>query len=53
MENLNRILPKGEILPVPVLGSVTFGEPIRLEEGESKPDFLVRAREAVLKLRQP
>lgn len=52
MENLNRILPKGEILPVPVLGSVTFGEPIRLEADESKPDFLVRAREAVLKLRQ-
>lgn len=52
MENLNRILPKGEILPVPVLGSVTFGEPIHLLDGESKPDFLVRAREAVLKLRQ-
>ena len=51
MENLNRILPKGEVLPVPMLGSVTFGEPIRLEEGESKPDFLIRAREAVLKLR--
>lgn len=52
MENLNRILPKGEVLPVPVLGSVTFGEPIRLLDDESKPDFLVRAREAVLKLRQ-
>lgn len=51
MENLNRILPKGEILPVPVLGSVTFGAPIRLEAGEMKPDFLVRAREAVLSLR--
>jgi 1-acyl-sn-glycerol-3-phosphate acyltransferase len=51
MENLNRILPKGEVLPVPVLGSVTFGEPIRLHEGEAKPDFLIRAREAVLALR--
>jgi 1-acyl-sn-glycerol-3-phosphate acyltransferase len=51
MENLNRILPKGEILPVPVLGSVTFGTPIKLEDGEMKPDFLVRAREAVLSLR--
>ncbi len=51
MENLNRILPKGEILPVPVLGSVTFGAPIRLEEGETKPDFLTRAREAVMALR--
>lgn len=52
MENLNRILPKGEILPVPVLGSVTFGVPLKLEGGETKPDFLVRAREAVLALRQ-
>ncbi len=52
MENLNRILPKGEILPVPVLGSVTFGTPIRLGESEAKPDFLTRAREAVLALRQ-
>ena len=51
MENLNRILPKGEILPVPVLGSVTFGAPIRLEAGETKPDFLTRAREAVIGLR--
>jgi 1-acyl-sn-glycerol-3-phosphate acyltransferase len=51
MENLNRILPKGEILPVPLLGSVTFGAPIRLEAGEAKPDFLTRAREAVIGLR--
>jgi 1-acyl-sn-glycerol-3-phosphate acyltransferase len=51
MENLNRILPKGEVLPVPMLGSVTFGAPIKLEAGETKPDFLVRAREAVLALR--
>lgn len=51
MENLNRILPKGEILPVPMLGSVTFGAPIRLEGGEPKPEFLTRAREAVMALR--
>jgi hypothetical protein len=51
MENLNRILPKGEILPVPVLGSITFGAPIRLADGEPKPEFLTRAREAVMALR--
>jgi 1-acyl-sn-glycerol-3-phosphate acyltransferase len=51
MENLNRILPKGEILPVPMLGSVTFGAPIRLEDGEPRPEFLTRAREAVMALR--
>ena len=51
MENLNRILPKGEILPVPMLGSVTFGMPMRLEDGEPRPEFLTRAREAVMALR--
>lgn len=52
MENLNRILPKGEFLPAPLLGSLVFGAPIRLEEGETKPAFLDRARESVLCLRQ-
>lgn len=51
MENLNRILPKGEVLPVPLLGSVTFGAPLRLEAGEHKKAFLERAREAVCRLR--
>jgi 1-acyl-sn-glycerol-3-phosphate acyltransferase len=47
VENLNRILPKGEFLPVPVLGSVTFGAPIKLEPGEPKNAFLERAQAAV------
>ena len=50
LENLNRILPKGEILPVPLLGSVTIGTPIRLEAGETKEAFLERARQAVWNL---
>jgi len=45
--NLNRILPKGEFLLVPLLCSLTFGAPIRLEEGEDKRAFLNRARSAV------
>jgi len=48
IENLNRILPKGEFLPVPVLGSVTFGTPIKLEVGEPKDAFLTRAQGAVI-----
>ncbi len=52
IENLNRILPKGEVLPAPLMGSLTFGEPIRLQEGETKIDFLERARQAVMALRQ-
>jgi 1-acyl-sn-glycerol-3-phosphate acyltransferase len=51
IENLNRVLPKGEILPVPMLCSVTFGEPLSLASGETKPGFLARARDALLRLR--
>jgi 1-acyl-sn-glycerol-3-phosphate acyltransferase len=47
VENLNRILPKGEFLPVPLLGSVSFGPPIKLETGEEKITFLNRAQAAV------
>jgi 1-acyl-sn-glycerol-3-phosphate acyltransferase len=47
LENLNRILPKGELVPVPMLSRVTFGPPMRLQEGESKDAFLDRARNAV------
>jgi len=47
MENLNRILPRGEFLPVPLLSSITIGSPISLQAGEAKVDFLNRARQAV------
>lgn len=50
LQNLSRILPKGEIFPVPLLGNMTVGDPIRLASDESKPAFLQRAREAVQKL---
>jgi 1-acyl-sn-glycerol-3-phosphate acyltransferase len=52
IENLNRILPKGEFLPVPLLGSVSFGAPMKLEAGEGKSQFLERAQGAVKALRQ-
>jgi 1-acyl-sn-glycerol-3-phosphate acyltransferase len=51
LENLNRVLPKGESLPVPTLCSLTLGAPLRLASGETKPDFLERARLAVWNLR--
>jgi 1-acyl-sn-glycerol-3-phosphate acyltransferase len=51
MENLNRILPRGEFLPVPLLSSITIGPPIWLEAGEPKNDFLARARDAVRALK--
>lgn len=51
MDNMNRILPRGEFLPVPLLSSITIGPPIWLEAGEPKPQFLRRAREAVRRLK--
>jgi 1-acyl-sn-glycerol-3-phosphate acyltransferase len=50
LANLNRILPKGEVVMVPLLSRVSFGRPLRLEEGERKPQFLERARKAVCSL---
>ncbi len=52
IDNMNRILPKGELLPVPVLGGLSFGAPLRVEEDEGKAAFLDRARHAVNSLRQ-
>ena len=51
IDNLNRVLPRGEFLPVPLLSSITVGAPIWLEPGENKADFLKRARQAVLRLK--
>lgn len=42
LDNLNRILPKGESLPVPLLGAARFGDGIRIYKGENKRDFLSR-----------
>lgn len=53
LQNLNRILPKGEILPVPILGSATFGASLRLEPGEDRETFLNRARDALTALGEP
>jgi 1-acyl-sn-glycerol-3-phosphate acyltransferase len=51
INNVQRVMPKGEVVPVPVLCSVTFGAPVRLEDGEDRHAFLERARSAVLALR--
>ncbi len=52
IDNMNRILPRGEVLPVPLLTCVSFGPPMWLERGESKADFLRRARDAVRRLKE-
>jgi len=51
IDNVQRVMPKGEVVPVPILCTVTFGAPLRLEPGEDKRVFLARARDAVVVLR--
>ena len=51
MENLSRVLPRGEMLLVPLLSCITFGPPMWLEAGEPKVHFLNRARQAVRRLK--
>ncbi|MET0519099.1 MAG: lysophospholipid acyltransferase family protein [Burkholderiaceae bacterium] len=48
IDNVQRVMPKGEVVPVPILCTVTFGEPLQLQPGEDKRAFLERARAAVL-----
>lgn len=49
IENLNRVMPKGEIIPVPFLCTVTFGEPLAYNPDKTR--FLQAAYDAVLALK--
>jgi 1-acyl-sn-glycerol-3-phosphate acyltransferase len=48
--NLNRVMPKGEIIPVPLICTLTFGAPLHLAPDEDKETFLARAAQALLAL---
>jgi len=51
LSNLNRVMPRGAHIPVPLQSDVVFGAPIALSGDETKHDFLARAREAIVTLR--
>ena len=51
IENLNRVMPKGEVLPIPLICTVTFGDPLHLVDGEDKDAFLARSHAALLALK--
>jgi 1-acyl-sn-glycerol-3-phosphate acyltransferase len=51
IDNIQRVMPKGEVVPVPILCSVTFGAPVRVEPDEDRHAFLDRARASVIALR--
>jgi 1-acyl-sn-glycerol-3-phosphate acyltransferase len=50
LENLNRAMPKGVSLPIPLTCTVRFGQPLERIADEPKADFLARARAAVIAL---
>ncbi len=50
LENLHRCMPKGTVLPVPLICTVRFGAIFGRIANENKETFLKRAREAVIEL---
>ena len=50
LDTLHRSMPKGSLLPVPLICTVRFGSGITWQADEHKKAFLSRAREAVLAL---
>ncbi len=52
IHNIQRVLPKGKLLPVPMLCSVRFGQPFRGGDFPEKEDFLAFAQ-ATLLAQQP
>lgn len=48
--NLNRVMPKGRALPLPLLCTLSFGAPLERLPDEDKAAFLERARNALLEL---
>ncbi len=50
IDNLNHVMPKGEVIPVPLLCTVTFGPALTVDPDEAKDAFLARATAALLAL---
>lgn len=50
ISNLNRVLPKGEIIPIPLVCTVTFGAALHLQSNESRHAFIERAEHALRSL---
>jgi 1-acyl-sn-glycerol-3-phosphate acyltransferase len=51
MDNSYRVMPKGAVLPIPLLCRVTFGVPLHIEANEDRAVFLDRLRRHLLELR--
>ncbi len=53
IENARRVMPKGRLLPVPLLCTLTVGAPLKLEPDEPRDVFVARTRDALLALMPP
>jgi len=51
ISNLNHVMPRGEVIPVPLICTLTFGAPLRIAPAEAKETFLARAAAALAGLR--
>lgn len=51
LNNVNRSMPKGQLIPVPLICTIKFGQPLDIIDGEDKEVFLERARQSVIGLK--
>ncbi|WP_278491701.1 lysophospholipid acyltransferase family protein [Acinetobacter gyllenbergii] len=52
ISNLKRVMPKGAFIPLPLLSTVIFGEPLVLNQFADKQQFLQHAQQQLLKLKE-
>ena len=52
ISNLKRVMPKGAFIPLPLLSTVIFGEPLVLNQLADKEQFLQHAQQQLLKLKE-
>ncbi|MCU4579894.1 1-acyl-sn-glycerol-3-phosphate acyltransferase [Acinetobacter gyllenbergii] len=52
ISNLKRVMPKGAFIPLPLLSTVIFGEPLVLNQFADKEQFLQHAQQQLLKLKE-
>ncbi|MEZ5797281.1 MAG: lysophospholipid acyltransferase family protein [Paracoccaceae bacterium] len=53
ISNLNHVMPRGKVIPIPLICTITFGAPLHLDAGETKDAFLDRASASLLALSGP
>ncbi len=53
IQNAKRVMPKGKLLPLPLLCTLTVGAPVTIADGETRDEFVTRTRTALLALQPP